>query len=243
MQDGFSVLRQGINSVTLHCAYLLKKRITISIFVLLIAVAAYSQEMRFSIATDLGIQRSIKKDQRFWTVGQTINAIFNMTPKEGVYIWFSYYTNGNFKNNLTATAKSLLTTPQQINYINSSKIRFKQISIGWRKYIVGACDIEQGWNLYASAGLGLLPGRVSNVHSTSIDTALYNVPVLSGVANFKRLTADLALGYEKPIGADFFLYAEGKIWIPASDYPSKYIFVNDNAPLTAMFDIGLRILF
>jgi len=199
--------------------------------------------MRFSFATNLDLQRSIKKDQRFWTIGQTINAIFNITPKEGVYVSFSYYTNGNFKNNLTATAKSTLTSPQEINYVNSSQIRFKQFSIGWRKYLVGACDIEKGWNLYASAGLGLLPGRVSNVHSTSIDTVFYNVPVLSGVANFKRLTADLAVGYEKPIGAYFFLYAEGKAWIPASDYPSKYIFVNDNAPLTAMFAVGLRILF
>lgn len=210
---------------------------------MLLTVAVYSQQMRFSIATDLGVQRSLKKEQQFWSVGQTVNAIFNLTPKEGVYVWFSYYTNGNFKNSLTATAKSVLTTPPAIDYVNSSQIRLKHISIGYRKYLVGACDIEKGWNLYASAGLGLLPGRVTNVHSVAIDTSLYNVPVLSGVANFKRLTADLALGYEKPIGADFFLYAEGRTWIPASDYPSKYLFVNDKAPLTAMFNIGLRILF
>ncbi len=210
---------------------------------MLLTAAAWSQQMQFSIATDLGAQRSLKKEQRFWSVGQTVHAIFNLTPKEGVYVWFSYYTNGNFKNNLTATAKSGLTTPQEIDYVNQSKLRFKHISIGYRKYLVGACDIEKGWNLYATAGLGLLPGRITNVHTVSIDTSLYNVPVLSGVANFKRLTADLGLGYEKPIGADFFLYAEGRAWIPASDYPSKYLFVNDKAPLTAMFNIGLRILF
>lgn len=210
---------------------------------MLLTAAAWSQQMQFSIATDLGAQRSLKKEQRFWSVGQTVHAIFNLTPKEGVYIWFSYYTNGNFKNNLTATAKSGLTIPQAIDYVNQSKLRFKHFSIGYRKYLVGACDIEKGWNLYATAGLGLLPGRVTNVHSVAIDTADYNVPVLSGTANFKRLTADLALGYEKPLGADFFLYAEGRAWIPASDYPSKYIFVNDKAPLTAMFNIGLRILF
>ena len=210
---------------------------------MLLTAAAWSQQMQFSIATDLGAQRSLKKEQRFWSVGQTVHAIFNLTPKEGVYVWFSYYTNGNFKNNLTATAKSGLTTPQEIDYVNQSKLRFKHISIGYRKYLVGACDIEKGWNLYATAGLGLLPGRITNVHTVIIDTSLYNVPVLSGIANFKRLTVDLGLGYEKPIGADFFLYAEGRAWIPASDYPSKYLFVNDKAPLTAMFNIGLRILF
>lgn len=199
--------------------------------------------MQFSIATDLGVQRSIKKEQRFWSLGHTVHAIFNLTPKEGVYVWFAYYTNGNFKNNLTATAKSVLTIPQEIDYVSRSQLRFKHFSIGYRRYLVGACDIEKGWNLYATAGLGLLPGRITNVHSVAIDTALYNLPVLSGVANFKRLTADLGLGYEKPLGADFFLYAEGRVWIPASDYPSKYLFVNDKAPLTAMFNIGLRILF
>lgn len=199
--------------------------------------------MQFSFATDLGLQRSIKKEQQFWAVGQTIHAIFNFTPKEGLYVWFSYYTNGNFKNNLTAKAKSALTIPQEIDYVNRSQIRFKQFSIGWRKYLVGACDNEKGWNLYATAGLGLLPGRVTNVHTVSIDTADYNVPVLEGKGNFKRLTADLALGYEKPIATSFFLYTEGRVWIPASDYPSKYLFVNENAPFAAMLNFGLRILF
>lgn len=176
-------------------------------------------------------------------MGHTINSIINITPKEGIYVWFAYYTNGNFRNDLTATAKSPTTIPQTIDYTSRSKMRFKHISIGWRKYLKGACDIEKGWSLYTSAGFGLLPGRVSNIHTVTIDTAEYNVPVRNGVANFKRLTADLALGYERPIGADFYFYAEGKVWIPASDYPSKHIFVNNNAPLTAMLDFGLRILF
>jgi hypothetical protein len=88
-----------------------------------------------------------------------------------------------------------------------------------------------------------MPGRVSNAHSVSIDTSLYNLPVREGRANFKRLTADLSLGWEEPIGADFFFYTEGRIWIPASDYPSKYIFVNENAPLVVMLNVGIRILF
>lgn len=199
--------------------------------------------MRFSLTTDLAVQRSLKKEQQFWAAGQTIQGIFHITPKAAVYIWGAYYTNGNFRNVLTATAKSPTTLPQQINYISRSKMRFKHISIGFKKYLVGASDNQKGWNLYASAGLGLLPGKVTNTHTVDIDTAIYNVPVLNGVANFKRLTADLALGYEKPLATDFYIYAEGKVWVPASDYPSKHIFINENAPFAIMLGIGLRILF
>ena len=67
--------------------------------------------------------------------------------------------------------------------------------------------------------------------------------MLDGKANFKRLTVDLGLGWEKPLGADFYFYAEGRVWIPASDYPSKHIFINNNAPVAAMVNIGLRLLF
>ena len=219
------------------------KRFTILLLLVVITASANAQNMRFSVATDLGGQRSFKKGQQFWALGHTVHALFNLTPKDGIYVWFAYYTNGKFTNELTANAKSPLTTPQQINYTTRATMRFKHFSVGWRKYLKGNCEIEKGWNLYATAGFGLLPGRIINTHSVSIDTSLYNVPVREGKANFKRLTADLGLGWEKPIGADFFLYAEGRVWIPASDYPSKYIFVNDNAPLAAMMNVGLRILF
>lgn len=219
------------------------KRFTILLLLAVILASANAQNMRFSVATDLGGQRSFKKGQQFWALGHTVHALFNLTPKDGIYVWFAYYTNGKFTNELTANAKSPLTTPQQINYTNRASMRFKHFSAGWRKYLKGNCEIEKGWNLYTTAGFGLLPGRIINAHSVSIDTSLYNVPVREGKANFKRLTADLGLGWEKPVGADFFLYAEGRVWIPASDYPSKYIFVNDNAPLAAMMNVGLRILF
>jgi hypothetical protein len=221
----------------------LLKRITILILFVACTNTAFSQNLRFSIATDLGIQRSLKKEQQYWSLGHTVNALFNITPKDAIYVWFGYYTNGKFNNQLTATARSPLTNPQQINYTNSALLRSKHFSVGFRKYLVGNCETEKGWNLYASAGFGLLPGRITNTHSAAIDTALYTIPVLSGTANFKRLTADLSLGWEKPIGAEFYLYAEGRTWIPASDYPSKFLFVNDNAPLTAMLNIGLRMLF
>jgi len=122
-------------------------------------------------------------------------------------------------------------------------MRFKHFSIGWKRYLKGSSSMEYGWGLYAYAGFGILLGRVVNSHSDVLDTSLYHVPVRSGKANFKRLTADLGLGWEAPIGADVFIYTEGKVWIPSSDYPSKFIFVNENAPVVAMLNAGIRVFF
>jgi hypothetical protein len=221
----------------------LNKRTTILIFFTLLFTAAFAQDPRFSLATDVSIQRNFKKEQRYWAAGHSIQALFHITPKNGVYVLFAYYSPGGFKNNLTATAKSALINPQQINYINKGKMGLKEFSIGWRKYLIGRPDLEKGWNLYGNAGFGLLLGNVENNHSVGIDTALYAVPVLSGSGKFKRLTLDLGLGWEVPIGAEMYFYTEVKLWVPTTNYPSKYIFVNSNAPLVAMLSGGIRIFF
>jgi len=218
------------------------KKIFLSAVIVFSFSTAFSQPL-FSLATDISIQRNFKKEQLYWAIGHTTNAIFHLTPKDGVYIWFAYYSNGQYKNNLAAIARSPLTTPQQINYINSARMRLKQFSAGWRKYLKGSADAEKSYNIYGNAGFGLLLGRIDNSHSVAIDTTVYNVPVLSGKANFKRLTVDLGLGWEIPIGGDFYFYTEGKVWIPTTNYPSKYIFVNSNAPFVAMLSAGLRIVF
>lgn len=205
--------------------------------------AVVHSQTRFSIATDLVLQRNFKKGQQFWGGGHTVQTQFHFTPKDGAYAWVSYYTNGKFSNNVIASAKSPVTLPQQVNYVNNAVMRFKQVSIGWKKYLKGTFDIEEGWNLYGYAGFGLILGRVENTHSVTIDTSDYLVPVRSGKANFKRLTLDLGLGWEAPLGSEVFLYAEGKVWVPTTDYPSKFIFVNDNAPLVGMISAGIRILF
>jgi hypothetical protein len=220
----------------------LRKKATIFLFFILSAAISFCQT-QFSIATDLGLQRSFKKGQQFWAGGHTIQAQFHFTPKDGAYAWISYYTNGKFDNDVTATAKSVTTVPQQINYVNHALMRFKQVSIGWKKYLKGTFDSEEGWNLYGYAGFGLILGWVNNTHSVSIDTVVYHVPVRMGKANFKRLTLDLGLGMEVPLGAEIYFYAEGRAWIPTTDYPSKYIFVNDNAPVVGMVNAGIRILF
>jgi hypothetical protein len=221
----------------------LKKKNIIPFLSLFFFTEAFCQFPQFSLATDVGVQRSFKKEQRYLAIGQTVNALFHLTAKDGIYVWFVYYSNGKFKNNVPAIAKDPFTIPRQLNYTNSASMRVKHFSAGWRKYLKGSADAEKNWNLYSYAGLGILMGRVENTHSVAIDTAAYHVPVLSGKANFKRLTLDLGLGWEFPLTAGFFLYAEGRTWIPTTDYPSKYIFVNDNAPIAGMLNVGLRILF
>jgi hypothetical protein len=202
-----------------------------------------AQGPQFSLATDLTLQGSFKKEQRFWAVGHTTTLNFHLTPKNGVYVWFCYFSDGKFTNALTATARQPATIPQQINYDNNARLRFKHFSVGWKRYLKGTPDSEKGYNLYGFAGLGLMLGRVNNEHSVLMDTALYAVPVLSGKANFKRLTLDLGAGIEFPIGGEFNIYSEGKVFIPTTDYPSKYIFMNDKAPYTVMLSLGLRLLF
>lgn len=220
----------------------LKKTVLFS-FVLGWSLLSAAQGPQFSLATDLTVQGSFKKEQRFWAVGHTTTLNFHLTPRNGVYVGFCYFSDGKFTNTLTATAKQVATNPQLIVYENRARMRFKEFSIGWKHYFKGSPDAEKKWNLYGFAGLGLILGRVNNTHSVLIDTAQYNVPVLSGKANYKRLTLDLGAGIEFPIGSDFYIYSEGKVFIPTTDYPSRYIFINDRAPYTGMVSFGLRLLF
>lgn len=122
-------------------------------------------------------------------------------------------------------------------------MHFKQFSLGWKKYLKGSFDATENWNLYGYGGFGLVFGWVNNNHDPGIDTSLYHVPVRAGKANFKRLTVDLGLGAEFPLGGDIYFYSEGRVWIPTTDYPSKYIFVNKDAPLIGMLNLGIRVLF
>ncbi len=204
-----------------------------------------SQSTQISIATDLTFLKSFKKDQRFWAIGHTTYAHFHFTPKNGAFVNFSYYTPGKFKHELTATAKSILTQPNQLKFTNRSEIAFKHFSLGLKKYFYGTFNQDGGWAMYGTAGLGLLAGSVTNEFTSAVDTSLYNLPEtpVSGKGKFKRLTLDLSAGYEIPIGIDVFMYGEGRLMIPTTEYPSKYLLRNDNAPLLLSAHIGVRILF
>jgi hypothetical protein len=217
--------------------------------ILLIIVSFLPQfllsQTRVSVATDASVLRSFKEGQQFWAFGQDVVMNWNFTPRSGAYAWVSYYSNGNFENPLSADAKSSTTVPQQISFTNKAQVRFQHVSLGWKYYLVGRSDVENTWSLYTISGLGILFGKASNVYSATIDTSLYTTPQnpINGSGHFKRLTLDLGLGWEIPIGGDLFVYAEAKTWLPTTDYPSEYLLVNQNAPVTGMLTAGFRILF
>jgi hypothetical protein len=198
---------------------------------------------RISLASDFSVLRSFKQEQKFWAIGQTVHLHIHFTPTDGAYAWISYYTRGKFKNQVTANANSPFTIPQQIEFTNNSEMRLKHISLGWKHYLSGSTDSESGLNLYNYLGFGLILGLVENEHSIGLDTSTYNLPVFGGRANFKRLTIDLGLGAEFPIGADVFVYLEARACIPTSGYPSQHILKNENAPFVGALNTGLRILF
>jgi len=216
---------------------------------LLLTICISSQivfsQTRVSIETDISLQRNFKKEQHFWTIGQSVTVNWHFNPREGAYALVCYYSNGNFKNELSATAKSPVTSPQQLSFVNKAQVRLEQISFGWKRYVVGTSDAEKNWNLYVFAGFGLIFGKATNNYSIAIDTALYNTPSrpVNGSGHFKRLTLDVGLGWEVPLGGDIFIYSQAKAWIPTTEYPSRYLFVNNNAPFAAMISAGLRILF
>ncbi|MCW3117877.1 MAG: hypothetical protein JWM28_1959 [Chitinophagaceae bacterium] len=220
------------------------KKFILSAGCLLFSIITFSQ-LQFSIATDLAGVHSFKKDQRFNAAGQTILIHLHITPKDGAYVWYGYSAPGKFKNDFLATAKSSATLPQALDFKSYSQISFHSLSIGWKHYLKGAYNSTESWSLYFTAGFGLVGGKVTNTYTIAKDTSNYNFPAnpIDGKGKFKRLTFDTALGYEIPIGMAIFLYAEARAWIPASDYPSKYLFVNENAPFIGTANIGLRILF
>ena len=87
--------------------------------------------------------------------------------------------------------------------------------------------------------------KAENIFSRSVDTALYNLPPapVPGINTFYRLTIDLGMGTEFPIGGDFFLYGDLRTWLASTDYPSPYLHNNKNVPLPIMISAGMRILF
>lgn len=221
----------------------MRKKITISAFFFLWAGIAFAQYPSLSISTDLGLVRNFSKEQRFIALHNTIRTDFHLTMKDGIQVSFGYSTAGKYINSVTATALDPGTVPQKLDYDNKGKMRIRLLTASWKHYLKGHPQTETSWNLYSRTGFGLLMGWVDNIPSRSIDTSLYHIPVKSGNANFKRLTLDLAVGWEKPLGADFHFYTEARVSVPSPGYPSPFLLVNDHAPFMAVVCGGLRILF
>jgi hypothetical protein len=209
---------------------------------LLMALAG-SGQVRFSVSSDFAVMRNFSPKQKFWTLGQTVEGNFHFSKKETAYAWINYYIPGKFKNHFNASAKSPSTLPPTINFTASARWRNNEVSLGWKHYFRGSFDAENGWSLYGTAGFGLMFTKVENSFDPAVDTALYNTPLLPGSNQFYRLTLDLGLGVEFPVGGDFFLYSDIRTWIPSSGYPSPYLHNTKNVPLPAIVSGGLRILF
>ena len=201
--------------------------------------------MRVSVSSDISILRNFKSQQQFWTFGQNVKLDFAPTVKNALYVDMCYFAPGRFHNVLIATAKSPTTVPQQVSFTNHAKVQLKEFAIGWKHFIRGHNESEDNWSVYSVTGFGLIFGKAQNNYSISIDTSLYNAPArpMNGTGHFKRLSIDLGIGVEFPIAYEIYFYSEGRICIPTTEYPSKFLGENNNAPRPAMIGAGLRVLF
>ena len=202
-------------------------------------------QVKFSLATDISIIHCFDEQQKFTTGGQTVIPQWHIDNKNTVYGWFSYHANGKYNTTLTATAKSPSTQPQSFTFNNQSQMRLRQISFGYKRYLIGSFERLEKFSLYGAGGFGLMFGTASNTFSTVIDTSLYtiNSKVVHGTGDFKRLTFDITGGAEFPVAYELFVYTEVRMYIPTTDYPSSYLVKTSNAPFLGSIHLGIRVLF
>jgi hypothetical protein len=198
-----------------------------------------------SITTDVSLLHNFSAKEHFWTVGQTLQANIHINTKETFYAWLNYYKPARFHSSYTAIAKNPVPPYFDQAFTVNSEWRFRQISLGWKHYFLGGYNNYTSWNVYGLAGFGLLFNKVQNTYTQAIDTALYttgNAPQ-EGTGRARRLTFDLGLGVELPVGGYTFLYADARTWVPASTTPSPYVYGSVNVPFPALVSVGVRILF
>jgi len=204
---------------------------------------AASAQVNFSISTGGVVLRNFSPQQKFWAVGQTIRGDIHFALKQSAYASFDYYTEGRFRNNFTATANSMLLTPQRLNYTATGGLIFRQISLGMKHYFKGGYTAEKNINIYGAAGFGFLFAKVRNSFSIPVDERLYKNQTRQGNGTIKKLTFDLGIGGEMPMGGNFFAFADARTWLPASSNTSPFFHNQKNVPLPITATIGLRILF
>ena len=124
-------------------------------------------------------------------------------------------------------------------------MKLRQLSVGVKRYFIGAFNKLDKFNLYGAGGFGLIIGSATNTFSSYIDTTLYTVQnnVINGTGDFKRLTFDITGGIEIPVSYEIFVYSDIRMFIPTTNYPNNFLLKNTNAPFLGSFNIGLRILF
>lgn len=198
-----------------------------------------------SLATDISLLRNFDGQQPFTVIGQTVHGQWHVEEKNTLYAYFTYHSNGKYANDLIANAKATGTQPQKFSFTNRSEMRLRHLSFGVKRYFIGSYKKLEKINLYAAGGFGLIMGTAVNNFSVAVDTALYTVQnnVLNGSGDFKRLSFDLATGFEIPVGYEIFVFSEARIHIPTTNYPNSYLLKNNNAPFLGGINLGMRILF
>ena len=202
-------------------------------------------QVKFSLATDISLLHNFDGTQKFTVVGQTLVPQWHFDKKTTVYAWFSYHSNGKYESTLIATAKSPGTQPQSFSFTSQSQMRLRQLSIGFKKYLIGSFEKLENFSLYGAGGFGLMLGTASNNFSTFIDTALYTIQnnAVHGTGDFKRLTFDVTAGVDFPVSYELFVYTEVRVHIPTTNYPNSYLLKNSNAPFLGGINLGIRVLF
>lgn len=198
---------------------------------------------QFSLTTDVSVLRNSSPRQQFWTAGQTIRAEWYPGDRGGPFVSISYFLTAEFTNSFTATAKSSTAGPATIPYTASSSWQFRQAALGWKHYFRGTFKEEkkQGW--YGLIGTGLLFARIDNRLSQPIDTSQYfSAGPTQAKGTLRRITLDLGLGGEWPIGADIYAFGELRSLLQASETPSALVAGNSHIPLTTSVHAGLRVL-
>ena len=217
----------------------------IFIFIFLFSAICLQAQVKLSVASDISLLHNFDGKQKFTVAGQSLIPQWHFDKKNTLYAWFTYHSNGKYKSNLVATAKSSSTQPQTILFTNQSEMRLRQFSLGIKKYIFGSYDKLENFSLYVAGGFGLIIGSASNTFSSYIDTSLYSVQnnVTNGAGDFKRLTLDIIGGVDFPIAYEIFIYSEIRMHIPTTNYPNSYLLKNSNAPFLGGINLGLRVLF
>jgi opacity protein-like surface antigen len=202
-------------------------------------------QVKFSLATDISLLHNFDGQQKFTVVGQTVLPQWHFDKKSTLYAWFTYHANAKYKSTLNAIAKSPSTQPQSFSFTNESVMRLRQLSIGFKRYLIGSFENLERFSIYVAGGFGLMMGTASNTFSMYIDTALYTVQsdVVHGTGDFKRLTFDITGGVEFPVAYEIFIYSEVRMHIPTTDYPSSYLVKSSNAPFLGGINLGIRVLF
>ena len=220
------------------------KKVLLVLCVNLILHSSLFAQVEFSLGTGVAGLRNFSPQQQFWAIGQTVQANFHFLPKESAYASLDYYTEGKFKNNFVATTRPPFAPPFQIPFTATGRLTYRQLSIGWKQYFKGTYNAENEINIYGVAGFGFLFAKVRNQFSPAIDTSRYFVATRPTIeSRFRRLTFDLGLGAELPLGGNFFGFADVRTWLPASSRPSPYLHNQQDVPLALTASAGLRVLF